>query len=517
MRAWIRTRAEATPASLALRTAERSLSFAELAREAEAIARGLRAAGVRRGDRVAALLENGAGFVALVHAAQLAGATIVPLNLRLAPPELAFQLGDADVALLVCGAAVAAERGREAATRLDVRCVSLADLALLAAGADMGAALLSARGGRDDLAAPATHERFELSAPAALLYTSGTSGRPKGALLSHESFLWSAVGSAFHLGTLPSDRWLACMPLFHVGGLSIVLRSVLAGSAVVLHERFDAEAAARALEEDGITLASFVPTMLQRVLDARGERPAPAGLRAVLLGGAAAPAALLERAAKLGFPVLPTYGLTEAASQVATLPLGAPLRPDGGGLRPLLGTEIRIVDHAGAVLPVGEAGEIVVRGRTVMSGYHDLPEETARVLAGGWLRTGDIGVLDGGGALRVIDRRDDLVVSGGENVYPAEVEAALLAHPEVSDVGVAGLPDADLGQRVAAWVALRPGARADAAELERFVRARLAGFKVPRVFRFVEALPRNAAGKLSRRELADVEGGNGGAPRPERE
>jgi len=506
MRPWIRTRAEATPQAIALVTQDRTWRWADLAREAERTAQGLRGAGARPGDRVAVLLENGAAFVALVHGASLAGVTLVPLNLRLTPAELAFQLGDVDASLLVHGAGAVAAQAREAASECGAQCVAETDLALLAAGAEVGGAFVAARQSDAAWLEPPSEPAIDLSAPAAILYTSGTTGRPRGAILSYGSFLWSAVGSAFHIGASPGDRWLACMPLFHVGGLAILLRSVLAGSAVVLHPRFEAEAAARALDEDEITHASFVPTMLQRVLDARGERPAPRALRVVLLGGAAAPAALLERAAKLGFPVLPTYGLTEAASQVATLPPGAPIRADGGGLRPLPGTEVRIADDGGGPLPAGEAGEILVRGPTLMSGYHGRPEDTARALAGGWLHTGDVGVLDADGALRVLDRRRDLIVSGGENVYPAEVEAALRTHPDVTDAGVAGLPDVDLGQHVAAWIVLRPGARADASELERFLRERLAGYKRPRAWRFVPALPRNAGGKLLRRELAALGG-----------
>lgn len=501
MRPWIRSRAEATPDAAALVAGPRTWTWRELAAEAERIAVGLRAAGLRAGDRVALLLESDASFVSLVHAAPLAGVTLVPLNLRLTAVELAFQLDDAGAAAVIHGAAELALRARAAAEAAGARALGIADLLANAAGGDAAVTALGAHGREGALGAVCAAARIELGAAAAILYTSGTTGRPKGAVLSYGSFLWSAIGSAFHLGALPGDRWLACMPLHHVGGLSILLRSVLAGSAVVLHERFDAGSAARALDQDGITLASFVPTMLARVLEARGDRAAPSSLRALLVGGAAASPAWLERAARQGWPLLPTYGLTEAASQVATLPPGAPLRADGGGLVALPGTELRIAGADGAPQAPGVEGEIQVRGPTLMSGYHARPAETAHALAGGWLRTGDVGVQNPDGSLRVLDRRSDLVVSGGENVYPAEVEAALLSHPDVADAGVAGLPDADLGRRVAGWVVLRPGAPADAAALERHLRSRLAGYKVPRAWRFVEALPRNAGGKLVRREL----------------
>lgn len=474
MRPWIVERAARTPRAPALLAGGRTVPWAALAARARTRAAALRARGVGPGDRVALLAGNEAAFVELVHAAPLAGAILVPLNVRLAPVELARQIDDAAPRLVVHGAEPLGALAAEALARAAEPSAARVAAAELEAGAPEG-----------DPPAPA------LSAPAVIVYTSGTSGEAKGVVLTHANLLASAIGAAFHLGSLPSDRWLACMPLFHVGGLAILVRAVTGGAAVVLHERFDPDAVSRSLDEDGITLASLVPTMLARVLDARGERPPPAALRAVLLGGAAAPAPLLERAARAGWPLLPTYGLSEAASQVATLPPGAAPGADGGGLRPLPGTELRI----------GEGGAIEVRGPTVMAGYWRRPDATARALAGGWLRTGDLGALDGSGALRVLGRADDMLVSGGENVHPAEVEAALLAHPDVADAGVAGLPDPVYGARVAAWVVLAPGAGADAAALERFVRTRLAGYKVPRAWRFVPDLPHNAAGKLLRRAL----------------
>ena len=462
MKAWILERAARTPNATALLAGNDALRYVDLAERARSRAATLRAEGVRPGDRVAAVLGNTPAFVELFHATSLLGAVFVPLSPRLPPFERTRHLRDAAPRTLTTG-----PEGTPTA---------------LATGKETP---------------------FDVEAAAAIVYTSGTSGEPKGVVLSYRNLLASAVGAAFHAGTLPGDRWLACLPLCHVGGLAILARSVLAGSAVLLHERFDPAAVSLALDRDGITLASFVPAMLEQVLTLRGDTPPPPSLRAVLLGGAAASASLLERAAKAGWPLLPTYGLTEAGSQVATLPPGAPLRADGGGLRPLPGVELRIADDDGRPLPPGDVGEILVRGDTVTRGYWRRPEASHALLAGGWLHTGDLGVLDESGALRVVGRRDDRLITGGENVHPADVEAVLLAHPDVADAGVAGLADPVYGQRVAAWIVRRPGSAIDAMTLERFARAQLAPFKVPRSWQFVSALPRNAGGKLLRRALTD--------------
>jgi O-succinylbenzoic acid--CoA ligase len=285
-----------------------------------------------------------------------------------------------------------------------------------------------------------------------------------------------------------------------VGGLAILLRCCLYGIPVTLHERFDPAALSRAVDREGVTLVSLVPTMLARWLEERDGRPVPPTLRAVLLGGAAASERLLERARRLGIPVLPTYGLTEAGSQVATRVPADDARPLAGRLRPLLGTGLRIVRDDGSSAAPGEEGEIRVHGPTLMRGYRHLPQATEAALRGGWLHTGDIGVVDAEGLLRVLDRRDDLIVSGGENVYPAEVEAVLADHPGVREVAVGGREDSDYGERPVAWI-VPAAARPTTQELRRFCRERLAGYKVPVAFEFVDALPRNAVGKLRRSAL----------------
>jgi O-succinylbenzoic acid--CoA ligase len=359
------------------------------------------------------------------------------------------------------------------------------------------------------------------------MFTSGTTGRPKGALLTHGNHWWSAIGSALNLGLQAHDRWLACLPLFHIGGLSILMRSVIYGIPVVFPEAagrqasgFDPEAVNRTIAAEGVTIISVVSTMLQRMLEAQGNRPYPPALRCVLLGGAPAPHALLEECARRGIPVVQSYGLTESASQVATLAPADALRKRGSAGRPLLPNELRIapvqatdedvpgvVNLGSTAQPPDLEGEILVRGPSVTPGYlppdGHLAAPQSAVDADGWLHTGDVGYLDREGYLYVLDRRADLIISGGENVYPAEVEAVLLSHAAIAEAAVYGLQDERWGQRVAAVVVPRPDAPLDQAELIAFCRARLAGYKVPTSLRIVQALPRNAAGKLLRRVLRE--------------
>ncbi|HLZ09029.1 MAG TPA: AMP-binding protein, partial [Chloroflexota bacterium] len=300
-----------------------------------------------------------------------------------------------------------------------------------------------------------------------------------------------------------NDRWLACLPLFHVGGMSILVRAVVYGIGVVIHESFDPIAVNQAIDEQHVTIVSVVSVMLERMLATRGSRSYPPSLRCVLLGGGPASAQLLFDCAAGNLPVVQTYGLTEAASQVATLAPEDALRKLGSAGKPLFPSELRI-ERDGIAAGSGEVGEIVVAGPTISPGYLNQPDETATAFQDGWLHTGDLGYLDGEGFLYVVDRRDDLVISGGENVYPAEVERVLREHPSVDEAVVVGLPDPRWGQGVAAAIQIKVEASLTAAEIIDFCRARLAGYKVPTTVRFVDDLPRNAAGKILRRELRDT-------------
>jgi O-succinylbenzoic acid--CoA ligase len=311
-----------------------------------------------------------------------------------------------------------------------------------------------------------------------VIYTSGTTGRPEAVSLTHRNHTASAIASAWNLGVSPDDRWLCVLPLFHVGGLAILMRSALYGTAAVLHESFDVERVKSAFETGEVTLASLVPTMLRRLADTGlGETPA---LRAVLLGGGPVPRDLLEWSAEHRFPALQTYGMTQTSSQIATLAAAEAVTRSGSAGRPLLGVE----------LSISREGEILVRGPMVSPGALDP--------ADGWLHTGDRGRLDDEGYLWVEGRLKDVIVTGGENVACAEVERVLEEHPAVVEAAVVGVPDPEWGEVVTAFVVLNGD---DASGLTDFCRERLAGYKVPRALHTVDALPRNAAGKLLRREL----------------
>jgi O-succinylbenzoic acid--CoA ligase len=494
-RPWLERRAELTPAAEALLCDGELLDYRALQLRALGLSEALGALGISAGVRVAVAMENGIPLAVLFHALRAQGAVLIPLNTRCTAVELSFQLRDAGASWLIhapgemarLAAAAAADAPGVARAALDVR------------GALSPLGNVDARRRQPSSDDP----QLRVDDAIAILYTSGTTGRPKGAVLGPESFLASAEGSARLLGAAPEDRWLACLPLFHVGGLSILVRSCLAGSAAVIQRGFDPHAVSACMDEERITLVSLVASMLSRVLDARGTKPAPASLRCVLLGGGATPESLLQRAQGLGFPVAPTYGLSEAASQVATRPPQDGEAPLDGRLQPLPGNLLRIIDSDGAVVDAGTVGEICVRGPTLMRGYLGSVEASERVLRGGWLHTGDLGQLDAEGRLRVLDRRDDLIVSGGENIYPAELEAVLGSHSMVSEAGVRGEPDDRFGMRPVAWWVAVEGC-AEAPDLEAFCRERLAGFKVPVAFHRVSELPRNAAGKLLRRALGSA-------------
>jgi o-succinylbenzoate---CoA ligase len=449
---WLARAAAAAPDRTALQTPGGSWSYAELLTAARAGAGVLAERGAARGERVAIALPPGLAFAQALHACLLLGVVAVPVDLRLSPLEQA-RIADGSAVLV-------AEPLTDGSSR------------------------------RPTAAAPGGHE---LDATAVIIHTSGTTASPRPVELTYGNFLWSALGSAVALGLDPRERWLCALPLAHVGGLSILVRSAIYATTAVVHERFEVDRVANALREGQVTLVSLVATTLARLLDA--GLSSPPGLRCALTGGGPVPGALLDRAHAAGVPVSLTYGLTESCSQVTTAPVAeiAAQNPSAAG-----GGEGEIDEQAGPPLfctrvRIAAGGEILVQGPTVAP---------AAVSPDGWLHTGDLGSLDEHGRLRVTGRRADTIVSGGENVSPAEVEAVLEAHPQVLEAAVLGRPDDRWGEAVTAWVRARPGAQLDYADLMAHCARALASYKVPKDYMETdEPLPRTRSGKLLRRAL----------------
>jgi o-succinylbenzoate---CoA ligase len=435
---WLAQRSQSCPDRVALVADGSEVTYAELEAEATWVARRLAAHGVRRGSTVAMTMHPRREQVVVVHALMKLGAVLLPLGPRLSAEERA--------------AVVAVE---EPAVDLD----------------DAGELTQT----EADLPLLGEHDMDEI---ACRVLTSGSTGTPEPVGLTYGNFLWSAVASAFNIGVEPDDRWLCCLPLSHISGLGIVMRSVVYGTAAVVHDGFDVDRVAVALEEDRLTVVSLVATMLTRLLEAGADLSGP---RAILIGGGPVPEDPLEEALGRGATVVQTYGLTEACSQVTTLAPEDARRKLGSAGRPLLTTHLRIQD-----------GEILVQGPTVAPGRTD-PD--------GWLHTGDLGHIDEEGFLYVDDRIDDMIVSGGENVVPAEVEKVLLRHPEVADAAVVGREDPEWQQAVTAIVVLADGSETTPEALRRHCAESLAAYKVPKLVELVAALPRTPSGKLMRRAL----------------
>ncbi|KAA3648056.1 MAG: o-succinylbenzoate--CoA ligase [Chloroflexi bacterium] len=474
MQDWLAQRARSTPDKLALVFGDRQWTYSELDAWASNLAAYLHARGVETGQRVGVLLPNQPVFVALIHALVRLGAIQVPLNIRLTEEELSWQLKTAACEFLI----VNPETQSLISSEIEVEILDLAEVPE------------SPVSNLESLIDTFNPDRIH-----AIFFTSGTTGKPKGARLTFNNHFWSASASAYRLGVLPDDRWLLCMPLYHIGGQAIVLRSCLYGKAIELQDGFDVDAVYQSMANGQTTLVSLVPTMLHRILDKYDTSAFPEALRCILLGGAQTRDDLIARSHELGLPIALTYGLTEAASQVATaLPEGVRRKPGSVG-KPLMFTEITIQDEDGHKLSTNEIGEIIVSGPTVMAGYEGQSD------ADGSINTGDLGYLDEDGDLWVVNRRSDLIVSGGENVYPAEVEAALLKHPAVQEACVVGIDDTEWGQHVA--VAL-VATDIDKDELLDFARKYLAGYKLPRTLVFVRKLPRTASGKVIREKVRQI-------------
>jgi long-chain acyl-CoA synthetase len=487
-------RARRDPDLRAMTIGGRALTYGELDRDSDRFAGYLRGAGVKRGDRVALMLPNRFEFAVAYYGALRLGAVIVPLNVLLKRGEIAFFLRDSGAAFLVAWSHCAAEARAGAAE------AELESVLVLGDGDDAEAlpqVLLGQESG-DIL------EQVEPNQTAVLMYTSGTTGSPKGAQLTHFGLMMTARVCGEMLDVRPDDRVLGTLPFFHVFGQSCILNTAIGrGARVVMMDRFSASESLDLVQEEGVTHLLGVPTMyVEWANDPSLELRDLSALRLAASGGASLPVEVLRSFERgFGCRLLEGYGLSECSGVASFNHLDRPSKPGSIGTQ-LWGTEMRVIDGDGRPLSVGEVGEIAIRGYNLMSGYHGRPEEaSAPGDADGWFRTGDLAEVDQDGFFFIVGRSKELIIRGGYNVYPREIEEVLYRHPAVLDAAVVGVPDAVLGEEVVAVVVAKPEMAADGEELKLHVRDQVAAYKYPRRVVFADALPKGATGKILKREI----------------
>jgi acyl-CoA synthetase (AMP-forming)/AMP-acid ligase II len=493
-------RATTSPHDEALLFGDRSWSWTQLAGRVEKTAAALRSRGLRAGDRFAVLDRNHPACLELTLAAARIGATNVVVNFRLAADEIAYVLSDSNACLAVVGAEFA-----ELVSGLHPRLPALRDVIVLGGPADEYEAWLAAA---PELETPA-HEPGPDDC-FLQLYTSGTTGRPKGAMLTHRGVGTHTMTVSAAYGMDEHSVNLVAMPLFHVGGTCWALASMYAGGRTVVARDATPSSLIELLRAHGVTHVFLVPTVIEALLaDPQQARGAFATVRVLAYGGSPTPASLMRRILEtLPTPLYSVYGMTELSGSACMLTPEEHRDPEREHLlssvgRPLPGVEVRVVDPAtGGDLAPGQLGELWIRSEHTMAGYWNQPAATRETLTDdGWLKTGDAGRATPEGHVFIEDRVKDMIISGGENIYPAEVERALAEHPDVADVAVVGLPDAKWGEKVKAVIVPAAGVAPDPDALIEFSRARLAGYKCPAAIEFVATLPRNSTGKVDKRRL----------------
>lgn len=505
----LRQSAAAHPDRDAVRWRDRRVDYAELERRAGLVARALVAAGAGEGDRVALLMKNRVELVELLFGCARIGAIAVVLNWRLSGDELAVVIDDADCRALITDPAIRPTSAYAGELTTSPLVIELDDAAEGATRYEDWLSATESDPEPEHAADPST---------AVLLYTSGTTGRPKGVMLGHYG-LWSLLSKGYEDWHMDDESVLLCpLPAFHIGGLGWIIGSVACGSTLILQEDADPQRIIDVIESDGVTNALLVPTLMTSMVEVQNARHADlSSLRTIVYGGSPMTAVRLRAALDvLDADLIQAYGLTEMTSSVTQFSPEDHRRAAHQGEvragetdllrtcgRPRRGVEITIHDpDDGHVLPAGQVGEVWINAEQRMQGYWRRPAETAEVLLpDGTLRTGDLGYFDANGYLYLVDRLKDMIVSGGENVYPGEVENVLVDHPAVADVAVVGVPHEKWVETPKAFVVLRPGATATPDELIAYTRDRIAHYKCPTQVEFLDQLPRNPAGKVLRRTL----------------
>ena len=485
-----------TPDRTALVFEGRRTSYAELDGRVRRLSSVLRHNGVGVGDRVAYLGPNHPAFLETFFATAALGAVFVPLNTRLAAPELTYMLDDSGASVLVFGPEHA-----DVVTRIAERPTLTQRIAVA--------------GEYEQLLADAPAEPVDVAValddPCMIMYTSGTTGHPKGAMLTHGNLTWNCYNLLVDLDLAGDEVALVNAPMFHTAALNhTALPVFLKGGTNVLVARFDPANSYDLIAEHEITLIFGVPAMFQHIaLSPRWGTADLSSLRILHCGGAPVPTALIRTYQERGLTFVQGFGMTEASPGVLLLRPEDSVRKAGSAGTPMFFTDVRVVDPAGTDTAVGEPGEVIVRGPNVMAGYWHRPDETAQTLDGGWLHSGDVATVDEEGFVTIVDRIKDMIISGGENIYPAEVEAVLYEYPAIAECAVVGVPDERWGEVGRALVVLREGAAATPEEILGFLDGRLARYKIPRTVVVVDMLARNASGKLLRRTLREQAAGTG--------
>ena len=491
--AFVWDNAERGGGRIALRGSGRELTYAALRDAAAGVAGAVAAAGVAQGDRVLLLAPSVPDFAAVYYGLLTGGAVVVTVNTMSTQTELEYILKDAACSLVIAwqdGDAAA----RAAASALDLPCWSV--------GPGLGLGL-----GLDEL----PHARSvsgpverALADTAVILYTSGTTGRPKGAEITHGNLRACAEAFTEVLALTEADRLGTGLPLFHIFGQAVVMGSVISvGAALSVLSPFAADAALALIRDEAITVFAGVPTMYNAMLHAGGDAgPADfASLRLCCSGGASLPAEVIRSfGQRFGAVLLEGYGLTETTGAATFNGLDRERKAGFVGI-PLPGCEVKVVDDSGVEVPRGTPGEVLIKGPVIMARYWGRAEATAEAIRDGWLYSGDIGRMDEVGDLEIVDRKKDLVIRGGYNIYPREVEEVLYEHPDIVEAAVVGVPDDHYGEEVGAMVVLRPGATLQPDELRSWAKERLSAYKVPRLFAFVDTLPKGGTGKILKRAI----------------
>lgn len=514
---WVRRRAYKSRNFIAINFREQEITYGELAQRIDRLATALAARGVRKGDRVAYLGGNHPSFVESMFAVTLLGGIFVPLNTRLSVPELEFQLRDSGARLLIhtdaLGEVADAVSGTLGLPRIIVSDTPTPG-APPAGGAEDYEAVITSTPEIFEVAEPYVYpprligidlEPVTLDDPALIIYTSGTTGQPKGAVLTHGNLTWNSLAVITDYDVTSASRWLLISPLFHVASLGMgLLPTILKGASLLLQERFVAGEVLAAIERLRATHLSGVPTTYQLMVeDPAWETTDISSLQWTTCGGSAVPAKIAAAYHARGLALSNGYGMTEASPGVVMLPqANAMSHSESSGIH-MFFTQFRIRDaETGEIVGTGHAGEIEVTGPNVMAGYWNRPEANREAFSeDGWFKTGDVGVADADGFLTIIDRVKDMIISGGENVYSAEVELAIASLPGVTGVAVLGRPDAKWGEVPHAVVSLAPEASLDAETMISSLRPHLAGYKIPRTLQIIDEFPRTASGKIQKVQL----------------